>query len=162
MQKRLQNRLEKSKQILFLCYGNINRSALAHVIAEQSLETTGIKFFSAGFHTPDNRPADPNMVKISAENGVDLANCRSTTISEDLVNQADIILAMEIQHLERLTSTYPSAKNKGFLLGTLTVNESFDTEIKDPYGQDSSIFQEIFQRIRLSINELSKYVLRAT
>lgn len=156
MKKRLEQQVKKSNNILFLCYGNINRSALAEAIATQNSQSPEVTFVSAGFHLSENRPADPDMVKTASHHNIDLSHSRSLTINATLINQADIILAMEIEHLNRLSSIHPSAKNKSFLLGTLTANQSGNVEIIDPYGLDTSTFENIFQRIKLSISELNK------
>ncbi len=156
LQKRLLKRLNKAKTILFLCYGNINRSALAQVIAQEYLEDTNIELYSAGFHQHDKRPADPNMVKVAAENDIDLSNWQSVTLNQQLVTDADIIFVMEIQHLSRLFKSYPNTKNKSFLFGSLTTEQHPNPEISDPYNQDYSTFIRIFKRIQLATTEIKK------
>jgi protein-tyrosine-phosphatase len=153
--KRLLKRLQQSNRILFLCYGNINRSVLAQRIAEQTLRS-GIQFFSAGFHETDKRPADPTMLNVAATFGVDLSNWQSNTLTDKIVENSDLILSMEIAHLERLTTEYPRAKGKCFLLGTLLVSSGIDNvEICDPYNQTQSVYINVFNQIKTAIRNLS-------
>lgn len=160
IKKRLINQLKKANNILFLCYGNINRSALAQAIAEQSInEPTNITFTSAGFHQHENRPADPNMIKVSDTHTINLKDSRSTVLTETIINQNDLILAMEIQHLDRLANEYPNIKKKCFLLGSLqSINSSSNVEISDPYNQDFTIYLQVFKRINDAINTLTSHL----
>lgn len=155
--KHLLKRLQQANRILFLCYGNINRSALAQRIAEQTLGSD-IQFFSAGFHETDKRPADPTMVRIAATQGVDLSNWQSNRLTDILVTNSDLILTMEITHLERLKAEHPKAAGKCFLLGTLLVNSNpSDVEILDPYNRSYVIYEQIFKRIKLAIQEINDF-----
>jgi len=149
---RLQKRVKIAKRVLFLCYGNINRSALAQAIAEQAVSSNA-QFYSAGFHSPDKRPADPNMVKVAANNNIDLTNGQSTTLNAGLVEKSDLILAMEIAHLERLITEYPQAKNKAFLLGSL-IDHSNNVEIRDPYNQEPEVYAQVFKKVEKAVRQI--------
>ncbi|MCF7971706.1 MAG: ATP-grasp domain-containing protein [Methylococcaceae bacterium] len=149
---RLQKRIKIAKQVLFLCYGNINRSALAQVLVEHTV-SSDTQFYSAGFHHPDKRPADSNMVEVAANNGIDLTNWQSTTLNAEWVAKSDLILAMEIAHLDRLITEYPQAKNKAFLLGTLIANSN-DVEIRDPYNQKSEVYKQVFKQIESAVRQI--------
>ena len=156
VQKRLIKKVKQSNTILFLCYGNINRSALAEAIAEQSgTKNTKVIFHSAGFHKHENRPADSNMVKVADSHGVNLKNSHSTALTTDIVNQSDLILAMEVIHLERLANEYPNAKQKGYLLGSFrAVNSNQQVEISDPYNKEIAVYEKIFERIKGAVSHL--------
>ncbi len=151
----LQRRLKSAHSILFLCYGNINRSALAQVLAQQLMPNSAVTFDSAGFHTPANRPADPNMVKTAQKQHIDLSHWQSQTLNGEMIANSDLILAMEIRHLERLKQEYPEAKNKCFLLGSLISQGYRDVEIDDPYNQPIPVYEKTFDRINQAIQALS-------
>ena len=154
---RLRTKLKSARSVLFLCYGNINRSALAQAIAEQSFPHCKVTFYSAGFHSPDQRPADPNMVKVAAADNIDLSNWKSRTLTADLIEKSDVILAMEIKHLERLKQDFPESTHKSFLLGSLSKDTSNESvEISDPYNQPLPFYQHIFNRVKEAVTQLSK------
>ncbi len=148
---KVRQRIDQSQTILFLCYGNINRSALAQVVAEQNLKSSQKLYLSAGFHKQDQRPADTNMVKLAAEEDLNLSDWKSKRLTPELVQQADTILAMETAHLDRLYEEFPNSRNKSYLLGSLTADQFKSPEIVDPYNQDSSIFKQVFERIKLAV-----------
>ncbi len=151
--KQLQNRIRKAKRILFLCYGNINRSALAERIAQQQ-GLTNIEFCSAGFHSIDHRPADPNMVSVAKQHDIDLTKWQSNTLNTALVESCDLILAMEISHLHRLYADYPQARSKSFLLGSL-LNPSTEVEIPDPYNKQLDVYLFVFNTINAALEKIN-------
>lgn len=156
MRTALTRKLGQAKTVLFVCYGNINRSALAQVLAENGVHPSKIRFDSAGFHPEDNRPADPNMIKVARSHGFDMTGCRSKRLDKLKVDSADIIFVMEGQQYRRLVSEHPEAKDRTFLLGSLTKQQFSDIDIADPYNQAMSEYENCFNRIQHAINELSR------
>lgn len=156
MRTALTRKLGQAKTVLFVCYGNINRSALAQVLAENGVNPSKIRFDSAGFHPEDNRPADPNMIKVARSHGFDMTGCRSKRLDKLKVDSADIIFVMEGQQYRRLVSEHPEAKDRTFLLGSLTKQQFSDIDIADPYNQAMSEYENCFNRIQHAINELSR------
>ncbi len=142
-------KLREAKSVLFICYGNINRSALAGVIMRSQLPTDSDKrVLAAGFHRDEGRPADKRMLAIAAENGFDLSHSRSICITEHLVNDSDIVFVMEKRHHDDLSSHYPSATGKTFLLGI--------NEIPDPYNQSEDIYRACFIQIHQAVTHLNE------
>ncbi|WP_133717331.1 arsenate reductase/protein-tyrosine-phosphatase family protein [Methylocaldum gracile] len=158
MRTALTRKLGQAKTVLFVCYGNINRSALAQVLAENGVNPSKIRFDSAGFHPEDNRPADPNMIKVARSHGFDMTGCRSKRLDKLKVDSADIIFVMEGQQYRRLVSEHPEAKDRTFLLGSLTKQQFSDIDIADPYNQAMSEYENCFNRIQHAVDELSRII----
>ena len=144
--------LAHATTVLFICYGNINRSALAHVYAQRQYGTR-FRFASAGFHVPDGRPVDPVMVDVAGSQGIDMTMCRSRTVDAVMVSDADVIFVMEIAHLERLRRGFPAAHNKVFLLGASAATHRHEVEVTDPYGQARSAYAHAFRRITRAVDD---------
>lgn len=153
MQKRLGKRLQQARSALFVCYGNINRSALAQALAEQK-GPSAVRYESAGFHPVAGRPADPNMIDVADQAGYDLTASRSQTLDQTMLDRADIVLVMEIQQLQRLSRDYPAVADKAFLLGTLTAERFPDVEIADPYNLAPEHYRRCFNRIDAAIDKI--------
>lgn len=147
--------IKQANNILFLCYGNINRSAAAECIFLQQTNEPGIQIQSAGFHPKDKRPADPNMVKSAKKQDVNMQNCASTTVDEQMLKNADLVFVMEIEHILKLSERYPHHLNKTYLLGSLVADVSAPLEINDPYGKTPEEYQACFNQIKNCINHLS-------
>jgi protein-tyrosine-phosphatase len=158
MRNALTERLREANTVLFVCYGNINRSALAQVLAENGLGPSRIRFESAGFHPEDNRPADPNMIRVAQSHGFDMTGCRSKSLDKPKVDSADVIFVMEGQQYRRLISEYPHAKDKTFLLGSLTKQRFSDIDIADPYNRTLTEYENCFNRIQHAVEELNRIV----
>lgn len=144
-------RMAQAGQVLFLCYGNINRSALAQAYA-QARHAGRYQFRSAGFHAAGGRPADPVMIEVAAGAGINLADWRSCTLTETMVSQADVIFAMELAHLDRLLAEHPSAQHKAFLLGASTADLRHGIEISDPYGMPRTTYDRVCRQVMASVD----------
>ena len=145
---RLQKTLAGSQNILILCYGNINRSAAAHAYLQQRFKNKlEIKFYSAGFHLHEGRPADPNMVETGAQNGIDMSQWRSTALTKELLDQADIIFAMEVSQLARIATLSPDASNRSYLWGASLGTMGEPMEIADPYGKPIEEYKNCFGQL---------------
>lgn len=156
----VRERLREAKTVLFICYGNINRSAAAEVIMASLLPTgCGKRVLSAGFHREEERPADHRMQAIAAENGLDLSRSRSTCISDRLLENSDIIFVMEKKHHDDLLSDHPSMAEKIFLLGPGCREAGRGpTEIPDPYNRSEGAYRACFTQIHQAVKRLNKLI----
>jgi predicted ATP-grasp superfamily ATP-dependent carboligase/protein-tyrosine-phosphatase len=138
-------RLRKAKSILFVCYGNINRSMLAerHL---RSLVGGRIGIASAGFHPEAGRPADPNMVHEASRKGLAIDATASRVLDGAMIDASDLVLVMEVKHLVRLFAEHPSSKGKAFLLRTVLMDGP-QLEIADPYGGDERAYAACFDQV---------------
>lgn len=139
--------ISQANSILFLCYGNINRSALADAMVRGYAEDSGISVASAGFHWESGRPADPVMVDVAGQFGVDMGTIRSTCVSEQQLQDSDIIFVMEKAHYDRLHALDASIAEKVYLLGAHRNSAGWAAEIADPYGRTRSNYLHCYDRI---------------
>lgn len=143
--------LARAGRVLFLCYGNINRSALAQAYA-QSHCPGRIVFTSAGFHAPAGRAADPMMVDVAASHGLDMSVWQSRTVDAQMVAEADVVFAMEVAHIERLQQAHPAARGKCFLLGAGDAPKASGVEIADPHGLHRRAYERAYQRVTAAVD----------
>lgn len=138
--------MARARRVLFLCHGNINRSALAQAHAE-GRHGGRLAYMSAGFHAPQDRPADASMVAVAARRGLDLQAWRSRTLTQQMVQDADVILAMELAHIDRLLQLHPAARGKTYLLGAAGGAGLDSIEIADPYGQATAAYERAADQV---------------
>tara|TARA_R110001583_G_scaffold154316_1_gene305987 strand:+ start:16817 stop:18502 length:1686 start_codon:yes stop_codon:yes gene_type:complete len=145
----IKQQLATAKNVLILCYGNINRSAAAHAYVAQKLKIgAAVNIVSAGFHPHAGRPSDPSMVATSAQQGVDLQAFRSKMLTPELLAQSDIIFVMEIAHIERIAALDPEAVARCYLWGAaLDGADEGSIEIADPYGKPLEAYQRCFSQL---------------
>jgi protein-tyrosine-phosphatase len=146
---RLLARAASAERVVFLCYGNIMRSAFAS--AYYSSRSHG-QALSAGFHQRDSRPADPRAVAAARTWGLDLSSHRSRTIDRELMSRADLVLVMDHANLAALAARYPDALEKTYLLGSLDAEP--DVEIADPFEAEDAATEKACGRIASAIDRL--------
>lgn len=138
------------RSVLFLCYGNINRSLVAGRLAG----SWGVAVDAAGFHPREGRPADSTMKDVAAERGLDLEGASSRRVTAEMVAAADCILVMEAAHLLRLREEHPNIHDKVMLLGVFDGDTARPVEIADPYGGDRSDYEHCFDRVTDCVRNL--------
>lgn len=150
-------RLGQARQILFVCYGNINRSALAERCFVQRYPDSSIRVLSAGFHEEPGRPADPMMVEVAGQVRVDLQHWASRRMDATLLAESDIVFVMEQKHLQRLREDFPGAANKAFLMnaGPMVGNT---LEIPDPYGKARGVYEQVCHQVTRCVDLLAEHL----
>jgi protein-tyrosine-phosphatase/predicted ATP-grasp superfamily ATP-dependent carboligase len=151
--RRLLNRVRESTKLLFLCKGNICRSAFAEHYARRVLPRSYI-VRSAGHLPLSGRPC-PEFAVSTAERrfAIDLRGHRSSSLTAAMVDEADLILAFDEQQLAAIEAAFPGARSKVHLLGALGTRG--DATIQDPYGRPESEFVRTFTDIASLIDVLA-------
>lgn len=150
-------RLGQARQILFVCYGNINRSALAERCFRERFHHTRVKALSAGFHDEAGRPADPVMVDVAAGVQVDLHDWASRRLDAAMVADSDIVFVMEQKHLQRLRQEFPQAAAKAFLMNA-GPQVGGSLEIPDPYGKARDVYERVCEQVTRCVETMATYV----
>lgn len=79
------------KRLVFVCSGNICRSAFAEAVAK----TLGFAAVSAGVHAIEGAKADGNAISTAQLMGYDLNDHRTTPIMYPVYSETDLFVAME-------------------------------------------------------------------
>ena len=118
-------------RILILCTGNMCRSPMAEGLLKSLLAkhqlSDSVEVRSAGTWASSGGAASANAVRVAAEHGIRLDAHRSTPLSRSLIEESDLILAMEPTHLEEVLTQGPEAEGRAHVLTTYA-----DTEEGDP------------------------------
>lgn len=125
----------REKGLLFLCYGNICRSpyALARWNALQSSFAEPCVASSAGFHPRADRTTPARFQAAATRRGIDLAQHRSQVVTPAMLENAGLIVVMDVANAEAVEKLSPAAIAKTVFLRALA--DESHTEISDPYGQ---------------------------
>ena len=141
--------------VLFVCHGNIMRSALAHEILAGKLRGLGEQkmiVMSAGTHATSGQPADPRMRAAAAALGLSLESHRASLVSESMITLADVIFAMDYLNEAELLTRYPSALPKVRLLGSYSPSTVEGEEILDPFTESNDSAGRCASRIAACID----------
>lgn len=142
--------------VLFLCYGNINRSAAAELLLRAAPGTEKLHIHSAGFHQQDGRPVDPRMAALLGDAGVKSTTMRSTTVNDALIQQSDVVFVMEKDHFDRVVALSPAAATRTFLLGgQLPDNKAPGAAIADPYNRTEAVYRHCLASLQAAVDQLA-------
>ena len=116
------------RTVLFLCYGNICRSAFAEAVWNSSRRNIP-SARSAGFHAGANRRSPASIRLLARRLGTELEDHRSKVIDTADIEEASAIFVMDGENIEDLLEAFPQARSKIWLLGSFVGVP----EIRDPY-----------------------------
>jgi protein-tyrosine-phosphatase len=94
---------------------------------------------SAGTWASDGIEATENAILTMQEKGLDIRPHRSRSVTQEMVDNYDLILVMVANHKESLLVEFPEYGHKIYLLSEM-VGESWDVE--DPVGQPIEEYRE--------------------
>ena len=141
----------KPTAILFVCLGNICRSAMAEGVfrnlAEKDGRDEGLVIDSAGtgsWHV--GKPPDPRAIAKAREHGIDIAGQRGRQVASDDFQRFDLMLAMDRSNLETLLARAPAARHADIQLLMSHVTGR-DAEVPDPYYGRPEGFEQVYRMI---------------
>jgi len=153
--------MRRASSVLFLCYGNIHRSPFAAKCFERLLRGGSVpRVRSAGFHGRENRSPSDLSIQVAHEQGIDLSAHQSKCATAAMIEEAQLIFVMEVGHLVMLGKMDPRALSKAVLLSAFD-REDDRLDIEDPYGKGRAVYQEVFRRIRRSVDGLGALLGRS-
>jgi protein-tyrosine-phosphatase len=141
------------EQVSFLavCTGNICRSPMAEgILRTLSRHSRYISPSSAGTDAMDGNHATEFAILASREKGVDISDHRARTLDAALINTNDVILCMELSHVELILSLDNSACKRVFNLAEFA-GQPGKKKIADPYGCSLREYRLCFEEINRSI-----------
>jgi protein-tyrosine-phosphatase/predicted ATP-grasp superfamily ATP-dependent carboligase len=151
------------ESILFVCHGNIIRSALAEALLREELRRRGcdsIAVRSAGIHAKAGRGADPRTIAVGKELGLNLDSHIAMPATRDIVERTDLVVAMDFVTEAQLLALAPTAARKVILLGAFCEDEAENSvEIADPYEDDISAVRTCAQTVRTAVANLANALL---
>lgn len=135
------------KRILVVCVGNICRSPTAEYLLRHHLSSAGVSIESAGLGALVDKPMDATALQVMGEGGVDGGAHRARQLTSSMLRDADLVLAMERDHVARMMRMAPEASGKVMLLDRWGAGG----EIPDPYRQSREAFEHVYQLIDRSV-----------
>ena len=147
--------MPKIKNILFLCSGNVCRSVFAEYYAKWLKSTSykvklrDINLDSAGIRHYFETPHE-GTVKYLNSKGINTDGIIPKDITEELINEQDLILAFEEKyHVRKLKRKFKQLKDldeKVFLLLEFA-GETDNLEIEDPFYLEENEYNKVLKRI---------------
>lgn len=169
--------------ILAVCTANICRSPMIELLLRKQLDPEKFSIGSAGVHGWNRAPVDSMVTLELARLGVRAAGFQSRALNDQLINEADLILAATRDHRAHILGRSPDALRKTFTLlefaalmdeseaepavvaspATL-VEESFkrrgqarkDLDLSDPYRQGPDVHRAVAEKVRDAVSTIAR------
>ncbi len=145
--------MAKAKSVIFVCLGNICRSPLAEGVAKEYAKKNNldIKISSAGtgsWHIGE--PPCDNSIEVAKINGIDISDQRAQQINKILIDEFDLIIALDDKNITDLKRMGANPLKLG--------DYGYDgDDVPDPYffpGFEG--FDKVFEMIKICVENLLK------
>ena len=136
--------IKQVNRLVFVCLGNINRSAFA----EQVARSLGANTCSLGLSTTTGAPAFHKAIETAPQFGLDLTEHRATDLQDYSFCATDLLLVMEIRHANKLMAAGIPA-NSIALLGHWATPHRI--HLHDPHTLSNAYFRTCFTLIHSAV-----------
>lgn len=140
--------------ILIVCTGNTCRSPMAEGVLKNLFRNRGISgeydVASAGVAAVNWGWATEDAQATVWEEGIDISAHKPRQITQQMTQEADIILVMNEHHRNRIAIMNPDARDKTFLLRKLSADMKGRIttglqEVEDPIGRPRSVYRKVLR-----------------
>lgn len=135
-------------KIMFICTGNICRSAMAEWLLKQKVKDKkieNIEVYSCGIYAQDgDTPTWEAKRVMMDEYSIDMNEHRATNIVNSNIEKMDLILCATSRHKKDVLRIYPKLEGKVFTMKEYVgYNREYHDkiDIKDPWGYDIETYR---------------------
>lgn len=133
------------RRLVFVCQGNICRSAFADHLARQA----GARVASFGLSTTRGIPAHGPAIVAARSMGQDLSAHRAARVEDFVPEPGDLLLAMEVRQLHRLAARPALVAVPRSLLGLWA--DPVMPHLHDPFGLDDLYMGCCLRRVERAV-----------
>jgi protein-tyrosine phosphatase len=134
-------------RLVFVCSGNICRSAFGEYIAKAK----GLEAVSYGLHCRGGDNADPRAIAEASLRGVDMHEHVTRNISEYKPQKGDLLLVMEPQHLLELTK---APREHAQVTIVPLWSQKPTAYLNDPFNANAVFFSQCESVVEQCVNQL--------
>ena len=149
-------------KIMFICTGNICRSAMAEGLMKKKLQEKGIiaQVCSSGLYAETGDGATYNAIEAMKMYNVDISNHKATNTRYSNIQEMDVILCATQAHKQNIILLYPNLKNKVYTIKEFAKldNNGQDMDIKDPWGCDMNVYENCAKEINICIEKIVELI----
>jgi protein-tyrosine-phosphatase len=142
--------LDRKEPLLFLCQGNVNRSAVAEILFRQAGFENVI---SAGVLPFQGRGISPAAARFLKGRGVDGAKHRSTNFSgcKAFLSKGASVVVFDFRTMADVLMSNPELGSRIVLFDDFARRRS--GELPDPHGADEAVYNACFERVGATLQD---------
>ena len=149
--------MKKISKILLVCLGNTARSPAAEYLARYYTNKKGadLIFESAGFINAFSDMQPESQEYLNAK-GINHSDFHPQIINRKLLEKQDLIITMEVSHVQEIRDNYPGIVDidkKTFTLREFN-EETEELNIIDPYYTSSNTYKKVLRIIDENIEKM--------
>ncbi len=147
-------------KIMFICTGNICRSAMAEAMLKKLAKQKNkeIEVYSAGTTAYTGDVCTENAIQVMDEYGIDIRKHRATNIKESKIEEMDLILCATTSHKQMVNYLYPNLKEKVYTIKEYAekndINKSTNINISDPWGFSTEVYRKCAKEIEENLEKI--------
>jgi len=144
--------------ITFVCTGNVCRSPMAEYIFRHRIgQDAPWRVSSAGVYALDGSPPSPASVQALADWNMDLTPHRSRMLTQEIVDQSELIVVMTSGHKRDILDQWPEAAPKVRVITEFSVSGKA-VDVADPIGLSTHVYRKTRDQIDEAISDLILYL----
>jgi len=149
-------RAGKTPSIVFVCYGNICRSAFAERSLAKAMEPLANRVLvsSAGTYPIAGRSSPREAIQTASHYSIDLTSHQSQCINDQILDAATVLIVFDRFNLEMLKIHALKRRCPIIRLGSLICAGNRGGDIHDPYGGGPAMFEHTFALIEQGVTAL--------
>ena len=145
------------QKIMFVCTGNICRSAMAEKMLEKKVKEKGmdIEVYSCGTYAENGDYPTLEAIETMKEYEINMTNHRATNIRKSNIENMDLVLCATQNHKNIVTQLYPKLEGKVYTMKEYVNDTDGGIDISDPWGYSI----EIYRKCALEIERIIEKIL---
>ena len=147
-------------KIMFICTGNVCRSAMAEWYMKKRIkeEKLDIEVYSSGIYGEEGSGASYSAIEVMKEYGVNMDEHVATATAKSNIKNMDLILCATNSHKQILIQMYPELKEKIFTIKEYAYNDKIENkDISDPWGYDITVYRHCAKEL---VDAIDKIILK--
>lgn len=131
---------------------------MAQGLLTAAFNDSAISVESAGVAAMPGQSANPNTVAVLNGRNTALESFQSRQVNEQMVDEADLIIAMGASHMNVVKRLLPDIEIRVNLLTDFIdpVEGLVDADVPDPFGMDLAAYEQVAEVIEMAIPGIIK------
>jgi len=145
-------------KIMFVCTGNICRSAMAEAMCKKMLKDKNVEVYSCGTMAYTGDECTQNAIEVMEEYNIDITKHKATNVKDSKIEEMDLILCATITHKQILIQMCPNLKEKIYTIKEYAQKDEEKKDknlnISDPWGYSVEVYRNCAKEIEENLKKI--------